>query len=137
MLKYIRFKAPYLPSKISETIIGTRSGGSIVSIYAILKHYGIYKLRKIYEKCYNVASYFRDKVLRTGKFKVYGPLETPIVCFKPLTASTNKLLSKLKARGWIIYKCSLVNGLRIVFMPHVTMSVIRKLLDDLIYAVEY
>ncbi len=136
-LKHIRFKAPYLPGKTTETLIGTRSGGSIASIYAVLKFVGLKRLKKIYEKCYETAFYFYQKLLKIGKFKVYGILETPIICFKPLTCSTDALMKKLWKKGWTIYKCSIVDGLRLVFMPHVNRANVDKFLSDLISLVEH
>lgn len=136
LLKYIRFKASYLLGKTTETLVGTRSGGSVASTYAVLKFYGLKKLREIYMRCYKIASYFYQKLLKTGRFKIYGSLETPIVCFKPLTCRTDYLLKKLREKGWIIYKSSIVDGLRVVFMPHVNEVVVNRFLNDLMRLIE-
>ena len=132
ILKYIRFAPKYLNHKPSETLTGTRSGGAIASVYAILRFVGLREIAKIHRKCYKLALDFYRKIKRTGKFKTFGKPETPIVCFKPFDTDSRELIKALRRRGWIIYRCPVVDGLRMVFMPHVTKDVIEEFLDDLL-----
>ena len=132
LLKYIRFKPKYLSKTPSETLTGTRCGASIAAIYAVIRFVWLNKIGEIHKKCYENALYFYNKIAKSGLFKTFGKPETPIVCFKPYSVDVNDVLKRLRTKGWIIYKCNVVNGLRIVFMPHVSREVIDKFFSDLL-----
>ena len=136
LLRYIRFKPKYLSITPSETLVGTRCGASIAAVYAVIRFIGLKKIGEIHKKCYENALYFYNKINKISLFRTFGKPETPIVCFKPYSVNVDYVLRNLRIRGWFIHKCSIVDGLRIVFMPHVTRDVLSKFINDLLEVID-
>lgn len=129
LAKYITFDAPYLLGGKQTTLLWTRTAGSAYAMWASINYLGKKGFKEITGKCMNNALYFYKSLINAG-FNALRP-ELPIVCFKHSLINTDKLISELRRKGWVLYKCPSFNGAKVTFMPHVDKEIIDELLDDL------
>ncbi|MBN1410680.1 MAG: tyrosine decarboxylase MfnA [Spirochaetales bacterium] len=124
-------KVPYLSGgeNAHATIVGTRSGAAVLSVWALLKYLGISGYKKNVEKCMDLTFYLKDRIAETGDIEaVMNPVLNVIGIASP-TIGPDILSNELRKRGWAI---SLFSGhIRIVIMPHVRKSHIDRFLKDL------
>lgn len=111
-------------------LLGTRPGGSVASIWVLLKHYGLDLYEKIALKTYNIATYAYHKLAELEELKVFKPI-LPIVVFKHKYINYIELLREILNKGYFLYKSPSLEALRIVIMPHVEKSHI----DDFVNAI--
>lgn len=127
-IERLEFQPSYLPFRTC-TLSGSRSGGSIASVYATIKYYGIRGYRKIAKDCIKNTKLLCNELDRINGVSLITEPELNIVGVR--VPRLNKTYKELKKRGWKISLDSDTKGLRIVVMPHVTEDIIRKFVRDL------
>ncbi len=127
-LKRLEFCPPYLPFR-TNTLSGSRSGGSTASVYAVIKYYGINGYRKIAEDCIKNTKFLCVELEKIDNVSIVTGPELNIVGIKVPRLRT--IYSLLRKKGWKISSDSETKVLRIVVMPHVTENIIRKFVRDL------
>ncbi len=123
LLDHIRTPAPYLLKKRSCTLVGTRSGASAAMVYAILLHLGRDGFKSIVRECMKVTEFLREELEKMG-FEVNKGVMN-IITFK-----CDEKILKLLQKRWAI-STTRKKEARIVVMPHVTMEVAEKFINDL------
>lgn len=131
-LKKLELKPPYLPFRTC-TLSGSRSGGSIASVWATTKYYGIKGYSKIAEDCIKNTKLLCDELGKIDGVVIVTEPELNIVGIK--VPKLNKTYKALKRKGWKISSDSEKKNLRIVVMPHVTERVINEFVTDLKMAI--
>ncbi len=127
-LKRLELCPPYLSFR-TYTLSGSRSGGSIASVWAAIKYYGIGGYRKIAEDCIKNTKFLCNELGEIKGVSLITEPELNIVGIK--VSGPDRAYRALKRRGWKISLDSDTNSLRIVVMPHVTERVIREFVSDL------
>ncbi len=131
LFKHISVKAPYLLSEDHETIVGSRTGGSIAATWVMLKYLGIEGYGEIFKELLELKNYLVKRLEEIKSIEIpYVPM-LPIVSFKHEKIKSSKLRDKLMEKGWILYLAPMINGLRIIVMPHLNKKVIDKFAEDL------
>ncbi|NPA98311.1 MAG: tyrosine decarboxylase MfnA [Crenarchaeota archaeon] len=130
LLSYARRELPYTLGKYQYGLLGTRPGGSIAAIWAVIKKYGIDGYSKIALRCMKTALYLYNRLTEFQEIIVWKPI-LPIVVFKSRHMSSEKLLEELVGHGYYVYRAPSVDGLRIVVMPHVTTEHIDRFINTL------
>ncbi len=127
-LKRLEFCPPYLPFR-TNTLSGSRSGGSIASVWATIKYYGINGYRKIAGDCIKNTKFLCDELGKIKGVKLVTEPELNIVGVR--VPGLDRTYKELRKKGWKISLDSNTKGLRIVVMPHVTENIIGKFVSDL------
>ncbi len=130
LLSYARRELPYTLGKYQYGLLGTRPGGSIAAIWAVIKKYGVQGYSEIAIRCMRTAQHLYDRLARIQDIIVWKPV-LPIVVFKSRRMPTEKLLEELVKQGYYVYRAPSVDGLRIVVMPHVTNEHIDRFVNTL------
>ena len=125
-LKHIETSSPYLTEKKQFTIIGTRSGASAASTYAILKYLGKEGYRENVRRCMILTMKLYDKI-KTLKINVKKPVMNIIVFNHN---KIEKIAEILTMKGWTISRTR-KGEIRLVIMPHVSEDSINKFVIDL------
>ncbi len=110
-------------------LLGTRPGGSIASIWVMLKiDKSFYE--KLAIKMYKYALITYEKLSRFNELRVYKPI-LPIVVFRHKYIDSEVLLRKLLKKKYYLYRAPSLNGLRIVIMPHTELKHIESFINTL------
>ncbi len=130
-LEHIETASPYLTEKKQHTIIGTRSGASAASTYAVLKSFGREGYRENVKSCMELTMRLYNKIEKM-KFDVVKPILNIIVFTHE---QIDRIAEKLAVRGWAISRTRR-GEIRLVIMPHVTKESIDNFVKDLKEIVE-
>jgi len=128
LLSYARRELPYTLGKYQYGLLGTRPGGSVAAVWAVIKKHGLEGYSIIAEKCLDTALYLYEKLSKINNVIVWKPV-LPIVVFKHKTIDSWDLLDSLISYGYYIYRAPSIDGLRIVAMPHVTKEHIDRFIE--------
>lgn len=129
LMEIISFPSNYLSSGLQYGLLWTRTAGSAAALWASLKYYGMDGLAELFDDMMRNALYARELLLDLG-FKVSNP-DLPILCFRHPHISTGELRESMLKKGWYLYLCPSLSGMKITFMPHVTRDVVNDLIEDL------
>jgi len=127
----ISMNVPYLSEgqQKQSTLLGTRSGASAVTVWALLKHLGRVGYQKIVKSCLELTWTLANEIQQINDLQLVTKPTMNVVGVKSDTVDVNVVFQQLKKRGWGI---SLFEGyLRIVIMPHTKLEHIKNLLEDL------
>ena len=125
------YEIPYLAGGNFKqaTIIGTRSGASVISTWAIFKYLGINGYSKIIKKCMNYTNILAKGIQEIdGVSTVIDPIIN-IVGFRSEEINIRKIDQELRKRGWALG--GFPDFLRIVIMPHIRRCHIDAFISDL------
>lgn len=128
ILDYLETETPYLFDKHQYTFVGTRTGASVASAWAVFRTLGFEGYQKIVNSCIKNTLFLVDGLKKSG-FSLLCPPTLNIVAFK--TENTKELAEKLRQRGWFISYIPRYDCIRLVIMPHVKTKHLASLLSDL------
>ena len=131
LLSYARRELPYTLGKYQYGLLGTRPGGSVAAVWAVIKKHGLEGYTNIAKRCLDNALYLYEKLSRINDVIVWKPV-LPIVVFKHKTIESEDLLNNLLVHGYYIYRAPSIDGLRIVVMPHVTREHIDRFIETFV-----
>jgi tyrosine decarboxylase/aspartate 1-decarboxylase len=127
-LDYLETETPYLSNKNQFTFVGTRTGASVASAWAVFKTLGIEGYQKTVNSCIRNTQFLVEGLQKSG-FSLLCPPTLNIVAFK--AENTKELAEKLRQRGWFISYIPRYDCIRLVIMPHVKIKHLASLLCDL------
>lgn len=113
---FIKTETPYLTDNYQYTFVGTRTGASAASAWAVFKSLGVEGFRKVVGNCMKTTKFFADGIESAGLSLVAEPTLN-IVAFRG--KNTKRLAEKLWKQGWFISYIPRYDCVRIVVMPHV------------------
>ncbi|MFX0142028.1 MAG: pyridoxal-dependent decarboxylase, partial [Candidatus Hodarchaeota archaeon] len=128
------FEIPYLAGGNFKHfhIVGTRSGGTVIAFWAIMKFLGINGFIKIIKQCMNNTEYLSNQVNRIKGIKLAANPVTNIVGITTECGeSICKIDEELRKRNWMTGKFEDFNLIRVVIMPHVHKIHLQKFVQDL------
>ncbi len=128
ILDYLRTETPYLSDKCHYTFVGTRSGASVASAWAVFKALGVEGYTKIVRNCINNTQILARGLEKYGYRLLCNP-QLNIVAFK--ADNTKKLSETLWRKGWYVSYIPRYDCIRVVVMPHVKSRHISAFLADL------
>jgi tyrosine decarboxylase/aspartate 1-decarboxylase len=127
-LDALKTETPYLSEKAQYTFVGTRSGASAASVWAVFKALGTDGYRKIVADCMDNTYYLTEGLKKAGfKLMVEPPLT--VVTFKG--EKTKELAEKLWHEGWFVSYVPRLDCVRVVVMPHVKRRHVAAFLETL------
>jgi tyrosine decarboxylase / aspartate 1-decarboxylase len=128
MLDYLKTETPYLTDKTQYTFVGTRTGASAASVWAVLKTLGNEGYVKVVGECMKNTKLLANGIEKAG-FKLVVEPNLNLVAFRG--DNTKGLAEKLWRRGWFVSYVPRYECIRIVVMPHVKKRHIAAFLSEL------
>ncbi len=125
------FEARYMPKGAQIGLLGTRSGGAIAAAWAMLMYMGWEGYEAQAKELMRKLRFFETKCLEEGLELATKP-EVPVACVE--MRDSDRVLKDLASKGLYLYRCGLVDGVRIVIGPHVddsTLELVAKYLAKL------
>jgi tyrosine decarboxylase/aspartate 1-decarboxylase len=123
-MRFVETWTPYLTRNRQHTIVGTRTGASAASAYAVIKHLGKEGYRDVVKGCMeNTLTLFKE-ISELG-FLARKPTMN-ILVFK----ADDHIQKALEEKGWQL-STTREGEIRIIIMPHVNKTVIEEFLNDL------
>lgn len=130
--KAITWNVSYLAGGETEqaTLVGTRSGASVISVWALLKHLGREGYRKIVRRCMRLTWKLAREIPMIEGLDIVTEPTMNIVGLKSEILDIRHIARELRLRKWAV--SLFPKHIRIVVMPHVQKNHIEKFLEDLI-----
>jgi len=130
--KAITWNVSYLAGGETEqaTLVGTRSGASVISVWALLKHLGREGYRKIVRRCMRLTWKLAREIPKIEGLDIVTEPTMNIVGLKSEILDIRHIARELRLRKWAV--SLFPKHIRIVVMPHVQKNHIEKFLEDLI-----
>ncbi|MCW3995720.1 MAG: tyrosine decarboxylase MfnA [Candidatus Bathyarchaeota archaeon] len=132
MLEYLKTETPYLTNRYQYTLVGTRTGASAASAWAVLNALGIEGFRKVVKSCIRTTKVLSQGITDAGLSLAVEPTLN-IVAFR--STATKKLAERLWSQGWYVSYVPRYDCIRMVVMPHVkqchVIAFLRKLRENL------
>jgi len=127
---FIKTETPYLTDQYQYTFVGTRTGASAASTWAVFRSLGMEGFKKVVSKCVKTTQLLADGLSETG-FKLVVEPTLNIVAFRS-GKGTKLLAEKLWESGWFVSYVPRYDCIRIVVMPHVKKQHAVAFLKDAI-----
>jgi len=129
--KAVAWNVSYLAGGESEqaTIVGTRSGASVVAVWALLKHLGTAGYKRIVRSCMHLTWKLAGGISKINGLDIMTEPSTNIVGIKSEVLDIRRIAKELRLRKWAV--SLFANHIRIVVMPHVHKQHIEEFLEDL------
>jgi len=128
-LDFIKTETPYLTDPFQYTFVGTRSGASAASAWAVFQFLGTEGFRKIVNSCMKITQLLTDGLKEAGYDLVVEPTLN-LIAFRR-TDCTKQLAEKLWQKGWYVSYVPRYDCIRVVVMPHVKKKHALAFLQDL------
>ncbi len=119
MLDYLKTETPYLNSNHQNTFIGTRTGASAASAWAVFKTLGFEGYRKTATHCINNTQTLATHLKKSG-FKLLCEPTLNILAIK--TPNPQQLTQQLAKQGWYVSTIPRYSSIRVIIMPHIKRS---------------
>ncbi|MCK4491393.1 MAG: tyrosine decarboxylase MfnA [Candidatus Altiarchaeales archaeon] len=127
-LEALKIKPTYLPFS-TYTLSGSRSGGSIAAVWAVINYLGIEGYRRIIRECMRNTEILCGELKKISEVRI---LVEPEINFVAITVEdVERVWDTLRGRGWDILLDERSGSMRIVVMPHVTEDSIKDFVRDL------
>ncbi len=117
---------PYLTHRSQYTLTGTRTGGSVVGAYAVMRHLGWDGYTKIVKECMRITHLMKEGCEELGLEPVIEPV-CNVLCVRCDRAEDVK--NELMRRNW--YVSTVGEAIRMVMMPHVSERTVEEFLREL------
>jgi tyrosine decarboxylase/aspartate 1-decarboxylase len=134
ILKKTGYEIPYLAGGNFKHLhlVGTRPGGTVIAFWAITRALGINGFVKIVKKCMDNTEYLAKNLKKIEGIRVICEPEMNIIGITTESGENiRKLDKKLRERQWMVGKFEDLNLLRIVVMPHVQKTHLKRFCNDL------
>ena len=128
-LDFIKTETPYLTDRFQYTFVGTRTGASAASAWAVFQTLGINGFKKIVSNCMKITHLLSDALKKAG-FSLLVEPTLNIVAFRSKNG-TRQLAEKLWRQGWFVSYVPRYDCIRVVVMPHVKKKHVLAFLKDL------
>jgi tyrosine decarboxylase/aspartate 1-decarboxylase len=122
---------PYLSGGESEqaTIVGTRSGASVIAAWAVMKHLGREGYVNIIRRCMRLTLRLAKEIPKIKGMSTVAEPSMNVLGLKSDRFDIHRIAQELRHKGWAV---SLFPGhIRVVVMPHVHEDHVEKFLGDL------
>ncbi|MHA1784807.1 MAG: tyrosine decarboxylase MfnA [Candidatus Helarchaeota archaeon] len=128
------FDIPYLAGGHirQATIVGTRSGASVIATWAIIKYLGRKGYKAIVKKCMQLTEYFADQLQYIDGIELARNPIMNVLGFTSSKYNLRKIDKQLRRKGWALgFFNSKPPLLRAVIMPHIKKCHVDNFLHDL------
>lgn len=130
----IEYNIPYLAGGGFKhfNITGTRSGASIIALWALWKYLGNNGYKKVVKECMDNTFYLEKRIKEISGIQVaVKPVMNVIAITTKNNENIEKIDKELRKKKWMLGLFKDFNVLRAVIMPHVKKEHLDKFCDDL------
>ncbi len=134
ILQKLGFEIPYLAGGNFKHlhIVGTRSGGTVIAFWAIVKALGKAGFKKLVKKCMENTQYLSNRINEIEGLKLaVDPIMNVVGITTENGESICQIDEELRKRNWMVGKFKKFNLIRVVIMPHVQKSHLQNFSEDL------
>jgi tyrosine decarboxylase/aspartate 1-decarboxylase len=124
---FLKTETPYLTDHIQHTFVGTRTGASVASAWAVFKYLGVKGYKKIVERCMRNTVILADGLESAG-FKLVVEPKLNIVTFR--SENTKATEGNLRQKGWFVSYIPRYDCIRVILMPHIKQRHVLAFLRD-------
>ena len=134
ILQKFGYEIPYLAGGNFKHfhIVGTRSGGTVIAFWAILKSLGINGFKKIVTGCMENTQYLKKRINEIKGLKL---ATNPVINVVGITTENGESIcqidEELRKRNWMVGKFEEFNLIRVVIMPHVQRIHLQNFIEHL------
>jgi tyrosine decarboxylase/aspartate 1-decarboxylase len=127
----IEHRIPYLAGGETHqsTLVGTRSGSSVLAVWALLRHLGKEGYRNIVRRCMTLTHKLADQIRQVEGVDLMVQPVTNVLGIKSDVIQVRRIAQKLREKGWAV--SLFPRHIRIVVMPHISAEHIESFLHDL------
>ncbi|MDI6904315.1 MAG: tyrosine decarboxylase MfnA [Candidatus Bathyarchaeia archaeon] len=129
--KAVAWNVSYLAGGETEqaTFVGTRSGTSVIAVWALLKHLGREGYKRIVRRCMRLTEKLAEEIPKIKGLDIVTEPTMNIVGLKSEVFDIRQIAKELRFRKWAV--SLFPNYIRIVVMPHVRKHHIERFIEDL------
>jgi tyrosine decarboxylase/aspartate 1-decarboxylase len=129
--KTVSWDIPYLSGGETEqaTLVGTRSGASVIAVWAVMKHLGREGYRRIVKNCMHLTLKLAKEIKKIKGLNTVAPPTMNVIGIKSNTFDVRRVTEELRLRKWAV--SLFPNHIRTVIMPHIQERHVRQFLEDL------
>ena len=129
--KAVAWNVTYLAGGETEqaTFVGSRSGASVVAVWALLRHLGKEGYKRIVRSCMRLTWELAGEIRKIHGLDVVREPIMNIVGIKSEAFDIRRVAQELRVKKWAV--SLFPNHIRIVVMPHIQKQHIEKFLEDL------
>jgi len=127
-LEKIKISPAYL-SFSTSTISGSRSGGTIASVWATINYLGFEGYARVVKECMENTKLLCNEIEKIDDVELVRKPDINVVGIR--IKNMESVSTELIKRGWDILLDSKSGSIRVVVMPHVTEAVIKNFVKDL------
>ncbi len=127
----VAWRISYLAGGETEqaTFVGSRSGASVVAVWALLKHLGVEGYSRIVERCMRLTWRLAREMPKIRGLGVETEPMMNVVGLESEVFDVRVIAQELRARQWAV--SLFPHHIRIVVMPHIREKHIAEFLEDL------
>jgi tyrosine decarboxylase/aspartate 1-decarboxylase len=127
----VEWHVPYMSGGEAEqaTIVGTRSGASVIAVWATIKHLGKEGYRRILKRCMRLTMKLAREIPEINGLNIVTEPTLNIVGLKSDRFDIRRIANQVRLRKWAV--SLFPDHIRIVLMPHVHEEHIEEFLEDL------
>lgn len=111
------------------TIVGTRSGASVIAVWALLKHLGMEGYKKIVNRCMRLTLQLADEIPKIDGLDIMTKPTMNVIGLTSRALDVREIAQELRLKGWAV--ALFPKHIRIVIMPHVQRQHVDTFLEDL------
>lgn len=129
--KAVSWKISYLAGGETEqaTIVGTRSGASVIAVWALLRCLGFEGYKRVVGRCMRLTWKLVKEIKRISGLDIVTEPSMNVVGLKSDVFDIRKIAHELRLKGWAV--SLFPNHIRIVVMPHIREKHIESFVEDL------
>ncbi|MFX0021668.1 MAG: tyrosine decarboxylase MfnA [Candidatus Hermodarchaeota archaeon] len=134
ILQNLGFEIPYLAGGNFKHlhIVGTRSGGTVIAFWVIMKSLGRSGFKEIVKKCMENTKYLSKRINEIKGLKlVIDPVMNVVGITTESGESICQIDEELRKKNWMVGKFEKFNLIRVVVMPHVQKSHLQNFTEEL------
>lgn len=129
--KFISWNISYLAGGEAKhaTIVGTRSGASVIAVWSLLRHLGREGYKRIIRRCMRLTWKLADEIPKIESLEAMTKPTMNVVGLTSHWLDVKQIAHELRLKGWAV--ALFPRHIRIVVMPHVQEEHVNEFLEDL------
>jgi tyrosine decarboxylase/aspartate 1-decarboxylase len=129
--EFISWNVSYLAGGEAKhaTIVGTRSGASVIAVWSLLRHLGREGYKRMIRRCMRLTWKLADEIPKIEGLEVMTEPTMNVIGLTSHTLSIRQIAHELRLKGWAV--ALFPRHIRIVAMPHIQKKHADEFLEDL------
>jgi tyrosine decarboxylase/aspartate 1-decarboxylase len=113
----------------NATVVCTRSGASVIAVWALMKHLGREGYERVVKRCMRLTRRLADEIPRIQGLEIMVKPTMNVVGVTSKTFDVRQVAQRLRRKGWAV--ALFPKHIRIVVMPHIRQEHVDEFVEDL------